>query len=377
VVCFCLASACQKEEIVDVEKGTRLDVLQRELRAETRDRMEMALLLNAWVYGSIGANGAARNDPFAEETLRVLHGACGHRSLLVRSVFEGNDAQVRRVSFFDIPVQVGHAAPELFIDGAWRFFDPTFGLFFSTEEAPSVPLSIDEARARYPHIQIMRADVEAWQQERLSMSDLLTSLNAGSLYTVIPLNEATNTLHPEVPVDVVQTYFSSKMARYEKTDHFQQPIFVDLSRSEKGNLGTVDKSFADLSSAFHETSYGSFYHPFLSFIGTYQPGAGPNVSHRFSFLADEPRKVTLTITFVEEMPPEMRDYFVSQIDHAGAVYSFDETRIGLSWSDRALQLEALVFPPASQIELALPQGVAVRNKFHIDAIHWVSAGDGR
>ena len=66
--------------------------------------------------------------------------------------FEGQ--HFRNVSFTNVPFQVGHTAIEVFVDGQWVFFDPTYGIYFT--DLNNNPISYLQAKKQFPEIQVFQ-----------------------------------------------------------------------------------------------------------------------------------------------------------------------------------------------------------------------------
>jgi hypothetical protein len=69
---------------------------------------------------------------------------------LALAATQGIDGHYINLSNF--PLNDGHTAAELFIDGGWRFYDPSFNTYFSKKEKP---ISFNEVRERYQKKQLV------------------------------------------------------------------------------------------------------------------------------------------------------------------------------------------------------------------------------
>lgn len=117
--------------------------------------------MNAWIFASLGPGNPTPSS--VEEAVATLEGQCGWRDLILQDVFDAIGIEGRRVGFYDVPFQGSHAATELFINGKWMFFDPTFGTYFEGPDGGG-PLSYAEARALGPDVVIKRSELPGWQQ---------------------------------------------------------------------------------------------------------------------------------------------------------------------------------------------------------------------
>jgi hypothetical protein len=80
----------------------------------------------------------------AESALAMQAGICGTAAMTFRSIVIGLGLQVRSVQFY-FPNEVdNHIADETFYNGAWHYFDPSWGLTFATG---SDALSVADARS--------------------------------------------------------------------------------------------------------------------------------------------------------------------------------------------------------------------------------------
>lgn len=98
------------------------------------------------VFGGAGALPA--RDP--ESALAAQAGFCVHAAVTFTAIVKAFGFQTRNVQFFyddpgSPPVPDSHVAVEVFYDGAWHFFDPTFGQFWA--DGGDHVLSITDVRA--------------------------------------------------------------------------------------------------------------------------------------------------------------------------------------------------------------------------------------
>lgn len=87
--------------------------------------------INWWVHTHL-----YQVDPEPPNTyLKILEqrrGQCGSSSFVFQGLVKRLDLKTRSVGLFCIPRQNGHVAAEVWYAGAWHFFDPSFGVFFSS-----------------------------------------------------------------------------------------------------------------------------------------------------------------------------------------------------------------------------------------------------
>jgi hypothetical protein len=360
-----------------VDKDFLVEDLYKELESHFPDIMTQALALNAWIYISIGTKGTEHENLSGEETLQLLDGSCGFRSLLVREIFERLKIPVRRVNFYNIPVQMGHSNPELYIDGEWRFIDPYFGIFFSEPINPYLPISIKKARALYPDILIMRVQMPGWQGVWTPVVDIANALKAGTLYHTV---SAGWIKHPHdktrLVADTVQSYFASTMSQSEVDDIIKHPTYIDLRKLHHGQIGVDDHSYQELLSPFQQFSYGNVYQPFGYILGSYKSNLGPNIIKQFSFLADDEKWIQLKIKFVKQVDRNERKYFLSQIDHAVVDFTADSYKLDHIWAGRSLTIFGKIKPPVTTIELSIAKNFATTHQFYIDVIKWATVENG-
>jgi transglutaminase superfamily protein len=87
-------------------------------------------------------------NPTPNSILGLQAGICGHAALTFAAIVKHFGYPVRSVQFWytypDGVTPDSHIAAEVFYDGAWHFFDPTFGVFW-TDIGGNVE-SIDDVR---------------------------------------------------------------------------------------------------------------------------------------------------------------------------------------------------------------------------------------
>lgn len=81
----------------------------------------------------------------ANDMLSGQAGICGHATTVFATIVASFGLPTRSVQFsYNDPAPDGHIAAEVYYDGGWHFFDPTYGQFW-TDLSGSV-LSIDDVR---------------------------------------------------------------------------------------------------------------------------------------------------------------------------------------------------------------------------------------
>lgn len=121
-------------------KGEGLDLKQLEVMPVT----ERAARLNQAVYNYC-ESGTATSPHDLNELFENCQTACGGFSYVLRSALEATGIRTRFVHLYNIPNQGNHTAIEVDVGGRWALFDPTFGVFFTSDgTASGYPLSLSE-----------------------------------------------------------------------------------------------------------------------------------------------------------------------------------------------------------------------------------------
>jgi len=148
------------------------------MRANASDPLKLAKVITAWQWTSWHPWSSPDGPPTSVYDLdSVMHGACGWRTLFIQALFKEIGIPTRSVHLWTVPIQGGHVAVELFINGKWMFFDPTFGLYF--EAGNGVPLSLEEARAEWPNVVVKQSNLPGWTGVRADP----TKLNPATAFT--------------------------------------------------------------------------------------------------------------------------------------------------------------------------------------------------
>lgn len=144
------------------------DDLSAYVRSHASDPLRLAKVLTAWEWTSWNpwSDPVAGPAKSVYDLDRVMHGACGWRMILLGSLFSEIGVKFRYVDLYNVAVQGGHNAIELFINGKWMFFDGTFGIYF---EKNGVPLSLEEARANWPQVTVKQSNLPGWTGTRMDL----------------------------------------------------------------------------------------------------------------------------------------------------------------------------------------------------------------
>ena len=107
--------------------------------------------VSAAAYGYLTVAGLPLPLANPQSVLAAQAGICGHAALTFAAIVKHFGYQVRSVQFYyDDPPPYStpdsHIADEVFYDGSWHFFDPTFGVVW-TDQATDGVVSITDARA--------------------------------------------------------------------------------------------------------------------------------------------------------------------------------------------------------------------------------------
>lgn len=151
------------------------------VRANASNPLKVAKVMTAWVWTSFHAFSSPNVPPPTDihDLTKVEYGACGWRALMITTLLEEIGIKTRLVHFWDVPVQGSHVAAELFINGKWMFFDPSFGVYYESKKG--VPLSLEEVRAQWPNVVIKHSNLPGWTGERADP----TAIDASKTYSTI------------------------------------------------------------------------------------------------------------------------------------------------------------------------------------------------
>ena len=99
--------------------------------------------VSAPAYGYMNLIQGIRPVPTPDGVLHAGAGICGHAALTFAAIVKRFGLPVRSVQFY-YGAGDNHIAAEVFYDGAWHYYDPTFGAYYRDGDRV---LSIGEARA--------------------------------------------------------------------------------------------------------------------------------------------------------------------------------------------------------------------------------------
>jgi multidrug efflux pump subunit AcrA (membrane-fusion protein) len=101
--------------------------------------------VNAPAYGYLTTIANIGVPALPDPILSAQAGICGHAALTYAAILKHFGYAVRSVQFYYGPGGAwNHIADEVSYDGAWHYFDPTFGIYY---QAAGNVLSITDARA--------------------------------------------------------------------------------------------------------------------------------------------------------------------------------------------------------------------------------------
>jgi hypothetical protein len=95
-------------------------------------------------YGYMNVVLGAPPAVAAETALQSGSGICGHAAFTFAAIVKQFGLRVRSVQFYYANGVDNHIAAEVFYDGGWHYFDPTWGAYY---EDGGRTMSIEEARA--------------------------------------------------------------------------------------------------------------------------------------------------------------------------------------------------------------------------------------
>ncbi len=96
-------------------------------------------------YGYLEVFGGQLPGQTPDSVLGSQAGICGHAALAFAAIVKRFDLPVRSVQFyFQDPTNNApnsHIAAEVFYDGGWHYFDPTYGLFWTDANGSVLPIT--------------------------------------------------------------------------------------------------------------------------------------------------------------------------------------------------------------------------------------------
>lgn len=160
--------------------NSNYEILAQYVQDNVNSLQNAAKVINAWIWSSLLPGGYGPVPTDAQSAAEVLNGSsCGWRHILLVDLFESVGVQTRTVNFYNMPFQGNHTTTELFIDGKWMWFDPTFGTYFEPKGGGQ-PLSMEEARSQWPDIDVKKSILPGWQGTFVD----LDTIHAGFSYNL-------------------------------------------------------------------------------------------------------------------------------------------------------------------------------------------------
>ena len=333
-------------------------LLADHLKMEELQPLDFFLNLTAWIPNSFGLDVPKVGYP-AKDILASMVAGCGLRDILTEQYAEYLGLPHRRVNFFNIPVTVGHSASEILINGKWRFFDTTFGIYF-TKEGTTEPLSIAEARRLYPRIDVKSFDGTLRHKPKFSPEQSFK-------YKTLTFNKKGGTLgdnfvyYPgtdRLLMDIKRTYFSSVTSDPD-AEIVHMPLVIDLNQSAVGKIGTVNASVDDF---YDFRQNGNRYIP-IYFVG-YGSLDETHYGLKLNFITNKSRKIDLTIFGVKN------DYSDLAVDIDR--YAYDSVKVpelhnfGYIKSGTGHKISFIATGPITSVFVSAPKG----QKIAIDSIEW-------
>ncbi|WP_345793241.1 D-glucuronyl C5-epimerase family protein [Thauera sp. JM12B12] len=98
--------------------------------------------------GQFKVGVASDSSPEATVTERI--GACGTFTNTLLALSASQNLRGRVISMLNFPTNDGHAVAEIFTDGKWRLYDPTYGTYYIDRRRPEAgALSFDEIKTGF------------------------------------------------------------------------------------------------------------------------------------------------------------------------------------------------------------------------------------
>ncbi|PHS38108.1 MAG: hypothetical protein COA91_08870 [Robiginitomaculum sp.] len=306
---------------------TTLEKITKKISRHRGSHLAKAIYLNSWIYGSLALSVKDRDDDSVEQTLKHMNGSCGHRDNLFREIASLLGWKSRRVGFHEVPIQLAHVGTEVCIKGKWHFFDPTFGIYLATAEAPEAVLSIEDARQAYPNVKAFYTNQQPYLGKVLRKADK----------TYTPLVEDI-LIHPrgDWPLASIDgTYFLSKLVLESAGKHYMSEITTPI---QAGDEFTFDEQA--LSKGHLAFDYGETYVGYAHILGKYW-GRGPVVSKRISLLTNKPLRIKISMQ-LRHVPMEN---IYANMRHTTSNYKLEATQITKIIQDNMVSWEFVITPP--------------------------------
>lgn len=343
VIMLSLAAAIlmfKMTSLVEIDEfSSKIEHLKKEVENVASSDLDRVKKLNAWIAISLGSVGEISPKDM-EQSLDMMAGYCGHRDQLLVHVADQFNLKARRVSFFNIPMQLGHTATEVFIDNEWMFFDSSFGIYF-TKKNDNRPIGLSIARSLYPAIDVHMVT----QPLHRGKWALMEGIEYRKLNEKI-LNNPSDGL----PMAVLErTYFASDVAGVNEENIYFSRLLIDLETHTEGKIGEADDSAMDLASgAYLQLNGATQYSPLLERIGEY---GDIRVGREFVFSTSSDRYVRLSIKTLSSTGTPLVD-----LDHWSGAHDFQSNSVIKSVVDSEMKMEFYVKSPATSLKVWYANG---------------------
>lgn len=325
------------------------------IASDTND-MSRARNLAAWIATSLSVSDSANLASSPEDMLRLLTGVCGDRDWLYSSVAHTLGWGARRINFFHVPLHGGHTATEVYIDGGWRFFDATFGMYISEVES-SEPIGIAEARRRFPRVWVWKLAAPIWTgtwQDTRAFE-----------WVRMPADGVVRTHSGTILADIKRTYFASRMQGALEEDILWSEPIVALDEQPRGQIGARDGSLRELIGPY-DVRVGDVlqYLPAIYRIGVEEATTYRRlVGLRVTFLTKTPRLVEFSLQAVAGGPQPLVD-----LDQISGDYSLEWSKVNvIATGEKRWTFCFNLLPPGARGTLTLRTG-----RVDVDAVEWKS-----
>lgn len=279
-------------------------------------------------------------------------GECGVRDVILHALFEEMGLKARRIGFDRVPIQGGHVATEVLIDGRWLFFDATFGVYFTDDDGRI--LSIDEARRLWPGVAVHRVRKDIWSDKARTAGDLAFAPSSDNLVFSSYRTE------PAAALD--RTYFISNYWGSNGARHDTNFVVVNLKTRAVWKRGQIDGGAGDYAAA-QRFGPATEVSPMPERVGMYYEG---NIRQAFNILTDEDGVVEMRATFLDE--PSRRNLFID-VDHS-TVGSLADEILDATFDGKTVAIRFAARKPMTTVYLSAPWNGHVHT---IDAVEWTFA----
>lgn len=329
---------------------SKLEKLVKRIKRVRGSDLNKVRYLNAWIYGSLALSVKNRTSDSVDDSFEQLNGACGHRDNMFREAAEALGWKSRRIGFHEVPIQLAHVATEVFVDGKWRFFDSTFGIYLADPGDPDNILSIEEARFNYPNVSAFQTNQAPYKGAWLSDVDLsVTQLSEPAI------------MHPFgdwVLAKIDETYFLSSLVIEIPEWQYISEMTVPLSPGDR-----LEFDEAQLASNHLDFPYGKTYIAYAHTLGKYW-GRGPDIAKRISILTDTTMRVCVSLQ--TRHAPLQNIY--ANMRQAVSDYELDAMVIDKIIENQTITWTFQATAPMTVLNIRVSQGYsAVIEKFVIEA----------